>query len=56
MANVYIKRDFRDNVYAFGKQVDILTYELEDINIDALQQLKADGIQVLPDPDTLALI
>ena len=58
VANVYVKGDFRDfdDVYAFGKQVDILTYELEDINIDALQQLKADGIKVLPDPDTLALI
>ena len=58
VANVYVKGDFRDfdDVYAFGKQVDILTYELEDINIDALQKLKADGIQVLPDPDTLALI
>ena len=58
VANVYIKGDFRDfdDVYAFGKQVDILTYELEDINIDALQQLKAEGLTILPDPDTLALI
>jgi len=58
VANVYVKGDFRDfdDVYAFGKQVDILTYELEDINIEALQQLKADGVKVLPDPDTLALI
>jgi len=58
VANVYVKGDFRDfdDVYAFGKQVDILTYELEDINIDALRQLKAEGLRVLPDPDTLALI
>lgn len=58
VANVYVKGNFRDfdDVYAFGKQVDILTYELEDINIEALQQLKAEGIKVLPDPDTLALI
>ncbi|MEA1880739.1 MAG: 5-(carboxyamino)imidazole ribonucleotide synthase [Campylobacterota bacterium] len=58
VANVYVKGDFRDfdDVYAFGKQVDILTYELEDINIEALQQLKAEGLQILPDPDTLALI
>lgn len=58
VANVYVKGDFRDfdDVYAFGKQVDILTYELEDINIAALQKLKAEGIKVLPDPDTLALI
>ena len=58
VANVYVKGDFRDfdDVYAFGKQVDILTYELEDINIEALQKLKAEGLEVLPDPDTLALI
>ncbi|PHS34474.1 MAG: 5-(carboxyamino)imidazole ribonucleotide synthase [Sulfurovum sp.] len=58
VANVYVKGDFRDfdDVYAFGKQVDILTYELEDINIEALQQLKSEGLKVLPDPDTLALI
>lgn len=58
VANVYVKGDFKDfnDVYAFGKQVDILTYELEDINIEALQKLKSEGIQVLPDPDTLALI
>ncbi len=58
VASVYVKGDFRDfdDVYAFGKQVDILTYELEDINIEALQRLKAEGIKVLPDPDTLALI
>ena len=58
VANVYVKGDFRDfdDVYAFGKQVDILTYELEDINIEALQKLKAEGLQVLPDPDTLALM
>ena len=58
VANVYVKGDFRDfdDVYAFGKQVDILTYELEDINIEALQKLKSEGIKVLPDPDTLALI
>ena len=58
VASVYVKGDFRDfdDVYAFGKQVDILTYELENINIDALQKLKAEGLTILPDPDTLALV
>ena len=58
VASVYVKGDFRDfdDVYAFGKQVDILTYELENINIAALQKLKAEGLTILPDPDTLALI
>ena len=58
VASVYVKGDFRDfdDVYNFGKQVDILTYELENINIDALQKLKAEGLTILPDPDTLQLI
>jgi len=58
VTSVYIKGDFRDfdDVYNFGKQVDILTYELENINIEALQKLKSEGLTILPDPDTLALI
>ncbi|MEA2047070.1 MAG: 5-(carboxyamino)imidazole ribonucleotide synthase [Campylobacterota bacterium] len=58
VASVYVKGDFRDfdDVYNFGKQVDILTYELENINIKALQKLKSEGLRILPDPDTLALI
>jgi 5-(carboxyamino)imidazole ribonucleotide synthase len=45
-----------DTVYAFGKLVDILTFELEDVNIDALQKLKSEGLKIVPDPDILALI
>ncbi len=58
VASVYVKGDFKDfeDVYNFGKQVDILTYELENINIEALQKLKSEGLIILPDPDTLALI
>lgn len=58
VTSVYVKGDFRDfdDVYNFGKQVDILTYELENINIEALQKLKSEGLTILPDPDTLALI
>ena len=58
VASVYVKGDFRDYnaVYDFGKQVDILTYELEDINIEALQKLKEEGLKIQPDPDVLALI
>ncbi len=58
VASVYVKGDFTDfdTVYAFGKQVDILTFELENVNIDALQKLKSEGHQIAPDPDILALI
>lgn len=45
-----------DSVYQFGKMVDVLTYEMEDINIDALQKLKSEGCNIFPDPDILELI
>ncbi len=58
IATRHVQGDFLDfdTVYAFGKEVDILTYEMENINIDALMQLKADGYKVVPDPAILALI
>jgi 5-(carboxyamino)imidazole ribonucleotide synthase len=43
-------------VYAFGKMVDILTFEIESVNIDALRQLKAEGCRIVPDPEVLAMI
>ncbi|MCF6207391.1 MAG: 5-(carboxyamino)imidazole ribonucleotide synthase [Sulfurovum sp.] len=45
-----------DTVYRFGTQVDLLTYEMENINIEALLKLKEDGYKVIPDPKVLALI
>lgn len=45
-----------DAVYQFGKQVDLLTFEIESVNIEALQQLKREGLKIVPDPDILALI
>ncbi len=45
-----------EDVYQFGKQVDLLTFEIESINVDALRKLKSEGIKILPDPEILALI
>lgn len=42
-----------DTVYAFGKKVDILTFEIENVNIEALEQLEAEGKKVYPSPKTL---
>ncbi|MFO7977112.1 MAG: 5-(carboxyamino)imidazole ribonucleotide synthase [Bacteroidales bacterium] len=58
IASVYVKGnqlDF-DDVYRFGKQVDVLTFELENINVEALKQLKAEGLAIVPDPIVLELI
>lgn len=43
-------------VYEFGKLVDILTYEIESINVDALKRLQAEGVNVIPDPAILEVI
>jgi 5-(carboxyamino)imidazole ribonucleotide synthase len=45
-----------DTVYNFGKQVDVLTFEIELVNLDALEKLESEGIKVFPSPKTLKLI
>jgi len=45
-----------DDVYRFGQMVDMITVEMEDINIDALRLLKAEGKKINPDPEALAII
>jgi len=45
-----------DTVYHFGKQVDLLTFEIELVNLDALEQLENEGLPVYPSPKTLRLI
>jgi 5-(carboxyamino)imidazole ribonucleotide synthase len=43
-------------VYQFGKKVDVLTIEIENVNLEALDQLEAEGLNVYPSPKTLRLI
>ncbi len=45
-----------DDVYRFGQLVDVLTLELENVNIDALKKLKQEGKKTVPDPDKLEII
>jgi len=45
-----------DDVYRFGQLVDVLTLELENVNIDALKKLKLEGKRIYPDPDKLEII
>lgn len=42
-----------ETVYQFGKKVDILTIEIENVNLDALDQLEAEGKKVFPSTKTL---
>ncbi|WP_248722164.1 5-(carboxyamino)imidazole ribonucleotide synthase [Seonamhaeicola sp. ML3] len=45
-----------DAVYNFGKQVDVLTIEIENVNVDALEALEKEGINVYPSANTLRTI
>ena len=45
-----------DTVYEFGKKVDVLTFEIELVNLKALEQLERDGVKVYPSPATLKKI
>jgi 5-(carboxyamino)imidazole ribonucleotide synthase len=45
-----------DAVYNFGKQVDVLTIEIENVNIDALLALEKEGVKVYPSAKTLQII
>ena len=45
-----------DTVYNFGKKVDVLTIEIENINIDALDRLEKEGIQIFPKPKNIRII
>lgn len=48
-------KDF-DTVYAFGKDKDVVTIEIEHVNVDALEKLEANGIKVYPQPHIIRLI
>lgn len=45
-----------DTVYQFGKMVNLLTIEIENVNLDALDQLEEEGLPIYPSPKTLRLI
>ena len=45
-----------DAVYNFGKTVDLLTIEIENVNLDALDKLEYEGLTIYPKPKTLRII
>jgi 5-(carboxyamino)imidazole ribonucleotide synthase len=54
----FFKGDLMDfaTVYNFGKLVDVLTFEIELVNLAALIKLEEEGLKVYPSPKTLKLI
>ena len=56
--NKFIQGSLTDfeTVYNFGKLVDVLTFEIELVNLEALEKLESEGLKVYPSPKTLRLI
>ena len=54
----FVEGDFRDyqDVLEFGRQVDMLTIEIESVNSEALFQLEKEGVVIHPRPAALAII
>ena len=56
--NEFVKGDLMDyqDVFRFGKSVDILTIEIENVNTHALSDLEKEGIKVYPQPNIIKTI
>lgn len=54
----FTKGDIRDfeSVYRFGKRLDALTIEIENVNVDALEKLESEGVRVFPSPSVLRTV
>lgn len=58
LCHKFIKGNIQDYeaVYAFGKNLDLITIEIEAVNIDALEQLEKEGKKIFPSPAALRII
>jgi 5-(carboxyamino)imidazole ribonucleotide synthase len=45
-----------DTVYNFGKSLDLITIEIEKVNVEALEKLEKEGVQVYPQPSIIKMI
>lgn len=54
----YVKGDITnfDDVLIFGKDKHIVTVEIENVNIEALEELESQGVKVYPQPSVLKII
>lgn len=50
--------DFKDyqTVLDFGRSVDVISIEIENVNVDALEKLESEGKSVFPSPKILRMI
>lgn len=54
----FVKGDITkyEDVYNFGKTLDVITIEIESVNIDALKKLEEEGVTIYPKPAALEII
>lgn len=54
----FVHGDLNDSeaVVSFGKELDVVTIEIEHVSVAGLRQLEANGIRVVPKPDHLEII
>ena len=54
----FVKGDIKDynTVLAFGRNVDRITIEIENVNVDALEQLEKEGKLIFPSSSVLRII
>ncbi|MFN8286088.1 MAG: 5-(carboxyamino)imidazole ribonucleotide synthase [Chitinophagales bacterium] len=58
LCHYFVEGDIKDydTVYRFGKMVDVLTIEIENVNLEALFKLEEEGLKVIPKPSALKII
>ena len=58
IAHRFVQGDFKDyeTVLAFGRDCQVVTIEIENVNTEALDQLVKEGVVVYPQPDIIRLI
>ena len=58
LADEFVCGSFQDydTVLAFGRTVDLLTIEIEHVNVEALEQLEKEGIVVYPQSRVIRLV
>ncbi len=58
LAHFFKQGSFQDyeSVYQFGKHFEVISIEIEHVNIEALEALESEGKQVFPQPHVLRMI
>lgn len=58
LAHFFKQGSFQDyeSVYQFGKHFEVISIEIEHVNIEALEQLEKEGKRVFPQPHLLRMI